>query len=107
MRPQSHPRLGWVRFAVGAFALGLMLVSALRAPAGVLAATAQHTAGSLASHGKQPCLESPGFDWTVPQNGFSLLYEPHRAHYALGSIPVQYSPGPVEFRLYNRPPPLS
>lgn len=107
MPSQSYRRFGWFRFAVGAFALCLMLVTALHAPAGVLAATAQHTAGSLASHGKQPCLDSPGFDWTVPQSGFALLYQPHRAQHALGLSPIQYSPGPVEFRLYNRPPPLS
>ena len=84
-----------------------MLLMAFRAPAEVLAVTAQHTAGSLASHGKQPCLDTPAFDWTVPQSGFSLLFQPHREQYSLGPLPVQYSPGPIEFRLYNRPPPLS
>ena len=107
MHSQSHGRFGWFRFAVGAFALCLMLFTAVHAPAEVLVATAQHTAGSLAGHGKQPCLDAPGFDWTVPQSGFSLLFEPHRVQNGLGQLSVQYSPAPIEFRLYNRPPPLS
>lgn len=107
MHSQTQRRFGWVHFAVAAVALCLMLLTALRAPAGELAATAQHTAGSLASHGKQPCLDSPAFDWTVPQSGFSLLFQPRRVQDGLGLLSIQYAPGPVEFRLYNRPPPIN
>ena len=107
MHSQSYPRLQWFRLAVGAFALCVMLVTALHGPVGLLVASGQHTAGSLADHAKQPCLDSPDFDWTVPQGGFSLVFQPHRSQHSLGPNLVAYSPGPTEFRLYNRPPPLS
>ncbi len=107
MDPQNHPRFRWFRLGVGAFALCLMVVTALHTPVGVLANGGQHTAGSLGNHAKQPCLDSAGFDWTVPQSGFLLLFQPHRSQHSLGTQPIAYSPGPIEFRLYNRPPPLS
>ncbi len=107
MHPQNDRRLQWFRLAVTAVALCLMLVTALHAPGGVLVANGQHTAGSLADHAKQPCLDSSSFDWTVPQNGFVLVSQPHRTQDSLSLNPIAYSPGPAEFRLYNRPPPLS
>ena len=108
MHPQSHRRVRWFRFAVGAFALALMVLTALHSPVGMMAARGQHTAGSSADHARQPCLDSPGFDWTVPRSGVSLvLRAPVCAQRTLARNPVTYSPGSVEFLLYNRPPPLS
>lgn len=107
MHPRHHSRLRWFRLGVGVFALCLMVLTALHAPVGVLASPGQHTAGSLASHGKQPCLDSPGFDWTVPQGRFSLVFLPDRTQGVLVANPVAYSPRAAEFRLYNRPPPIS
>jgi hypothetical protein len=108
VHPQSYRRVRWFRFAVGAFALALMVFTALHAPVSVLAASGQHTAGSSADHARQPCLDAPGFDWTVPQSGVRLLLRtPRRVQRAFGLNLVTYSPGPTEFRLYNRPPPLS
>lgn len=107
MNRQSHPRFRWLRLAVGAFALCLMVVTALHTPVGVLVASGQHTAGSFVDHGKQPCLDSPGFDWTVPQTRFSLVFQPRRTQHSLGINLIAYSPRQDEFRLYNRPPPLS
>ena len=108
MHPQSYRRIGWFRFAVGAFALALMVFTVLHSPVGMVAAGRQHTAGSSADHARQPCLDAPGFDWTVPPGGACLaLKSPHRAQCSLGRNSVTYSPRPTEFRLYNRPPPLS
>ena len=107
MHPQNYPRLQWFRLAVAVVALCLMLVTALHAPVGALVANGQHTAGSLADHARQPCLDSPSFDWTVPQSGFVLVCQPHRSQDSLSLNPIAYSAGPAEFRLYNRPPPLS
>lgn len=108
MHSQGYRRVRWFRFAVGAFALALMVFTALHAPMSVLAASRQHTAGSLGDHARQPCLDAPGFDWTVSHSGACLaLQSPHRAQCSLGRNSVTYSPGPSEFRLYNRPPPLS
>jgi hypothetical protein len=108
VHPQSHYRFGWFRFAVGAFALCLMLLTALHAPVGVLSAGRQNTATSLGTHARQPCLDSPGFDWTVPQSGFPLFFQsPHRARRSLAFNSIACSSRPSEFRLYNRPPPLS
>lgn len=107
MNRQSHIRFRWIRVAVGAFALCLMVVTALHTPVGVIAASGQHTAGSFVDHGKQPCLDSPGFDWTVPQTRFSLVSQPHLTQQSLGINLIAYSSRQDEFRLYNRPPPLS
>ena len=107
MNRQSHIRVRWVRVAVGAFALFLMVVTALHTPVGVIAASGQHTAGSFVDHGKQPCLDSPGFDWTVPQTRFSLVSQPHLTQQSLGINLIAYSSRQDEFRLYNRPPPVS
>ena len=107
MNRQSHPRFRWLRLAVGVFALCLMVVTALHTPVGVLVASGQHTASSFVDHGKQPCLDSPGFDWTVPQSRFSPVFQPRRAQHSLGINRIAYSPRSDEFRLYNRPPPLS
>jgi len=107
MHRQSYQRLRWFRFAVGAFALCLMVFTALHPPVGVLVAGGQHTANSFVDHAKQPCLDSPGFDWSVPQGGFALLFQPHKVQRPLGVNLIAYNPRPDEFRLYNRPPPLS
>ena len=108
MHSQSHHRFGWFRFAVGAFALCLMVLTALHAPGGVLAAGGQNTAASLGNHARQPCLDSPGFDWTVPTSGFPLFFQaPHSARRARAVNSIAHSSRPSEFRLYNRPPPLS
>jgi hypothetical protein len=108
LRPLSHRRLRWFRFAVGAFALALMVFVALHAPVGVLASAGQHTAASLGNHARQPCLDSPSFDWTVPQSDVSLILRvPRCARRSSGLNQVTYSPSPVEFPLSNRPPPLS
>jgi hypothetical protein len=84
-----------------------MVVTALHTPVGVIAASGQHTAGSFVDHGKQPCLDSPGFDWTVPQTRFSLVSQPRLTQQSLGINLIAYSSRQDEFRLYNRPPPLS
>ena len=107
MNRQSHIRFRWIRVAVGAFALCLMVVTALHTPVGVIAASGQHTAGSFVDHGKQPCLDSPGFDLTVPQTRFSLVSQPHLTQQSLGINLIAYSSRQDEFRLYNRPPPVS
>lgn len=107
MQRHSYQRLRWFRFVVGAFALCLMVVSALHPSGGVIAARGQHTAGSFIDHAKQPCLDSPGFDWSVPQARFGLVFQRHEAQHFLGINLIAYSPRPDEFRLYNRPPPLS
>lgn len=107
MHRHSYQRFRWLRFAAGAFALCLMLYTALHTPGGVLVASGQHTAVSHAAHAKQPCLDSPGFDWSVPQAGFALVSQPHQVQRPLGVNLIAYSLGPREFRLYNRPPPLS
>jgi len=106
MTLRRYRRLYWFRFAVGAFALGLILLMAFHAPVGALASTGQHTAGSHADHYRQPCLDSASFDSTLPQSGFSLVFLPHCAHQSLRSNRIIYSARPTEFRLYNRPPPL-
>ncbi|HSB74858.1 MAG TPA: hypothetical protein VLC12_04360 [Terriglobales bacterium] len=84
-----------------------MLLTALRAPVGALAASGQPMAGSSVNHAKQPCLDSPAFDWTVPRSGLNLVFQPRETSHALVSSSVAYIPGTREFRLYNRPPPLS
>jgi hypothetical protein len=104
---RAHHRFRWFRFGASAFALCLMVVIALHAPVAV-ASTGQHTAGRLAGHLRQPCLDLPGFDWTVPHNGPSLVFQsPERARLSHILNPIAYCSGPAEFRLYNRPPPLS
>ena len=106
MSSQTHHRFRWFRFALGTFALCLMLVTAVHAPVG-FASTGQHMAGSSAGHVRQPCLDLAGFDWTVPQSASWLVFQsPHRARHPLIVNSIAYSPGPAEFRLYNRPPPL-
>jgi hypothetical protein len=108
VHPSSYCRLRWFRFAVGAFALVLMVFVALHAPVGVVAFAGQHTAASSGSHARQPCLDSPSFDWTVPNSGvYVVLRAPRPARRSPGFGPATYSPASPEFQLYNRPPPLS
>ncbi len=108
VRPSSHCRLRWFRFAVGVFALALMVFIALHAPVAVLAFAGRHTAASSGSHTRQPCLDSPSFDWTVPRSGACLILRaPRQARRSPGLNQVKYSPASTEFPLSNRPPPLS
>ena len=108
MRLSSHRRVRWFRFAVGAFALALMVFIALHAPAGVLASAGQHTAASSGNHARQPCLDSPSFDWTVSNSNVNLvLRAPRNAHRSHSLNQVNFSAASTEFSLYNRPPPLS
>lgn len=107
MRQRAYPRLQWPRLAVGGFALLLMLLMVFHARVGTFALNVHHTAASHADHSRQPCLDSTSFDSTVPRSGFSLLVVPHYARQSLRLNLIRYSGGPREFRLYNRPPPLS
>jgi hypothetical protein len=108
LRLSSYRRVRWFRFAVGAFALVLMVFIALHAPAGILASAGQHTAASSGNHARQPCLDSPSFDWNVPHSGVCLvLRAPRPVRRSHGLNQVKYTPGSSEFSLYNRPPPLS
>jgi hypothetical protein len=103
----SRFHLQFCRFAVGAFALGLMLLVATRAPAGPLAGQYQHTVHYQGQRANQPCFDSATFDWTVPRAAFPPVLVPDVTRQTLHPIPIAFSPGPSEFRLYNRPPPLS
>ena len=108
MRLSSHRRVRWFRFAVGAFALALMVFIALHAPVGMLASAGQHTAASSGNHARQPCLDSPSFDWTVADSSVNLVFRaPRPARRSHGLDQVKYSAASAEFSLYNRPPPLS
>ena len=108
MRLSSYRRVRWFRFAVGAFALVLMVFIALHAPAGMLASAGQHTAASSGNHARQPCLDSPSFDWTVPNSSVNLvLRAPRTTRRSHGLNQVRYSAASTEFSLYNRPPPLN
>lgn len=84
-----------------------MLLMAFHSPAGALAFNGQHTAGSHVDRSRQPCLDSPGFDSTLPQSGFCLVFLPQPTRQPLRSNRMAYADTPSEFRLYNRPPPLS
>ena len=89
------------------FFAAFMLVTTARAPAEAVASGLQHAIHSQAGHANQPCLDSTSFDWTVSQTTFSLVSLPRCTRPVLRPDATCDSPGPSEFRLYNRPPPLS
>lgn len=107
MLSRHHLRRHWPRLTVAGFALCLMLLMVFHAPVGAFAFSGQHTAGSHVDHPRQPCLDSASFDSTLPETGFSLAVLPHSTRQTKPCNQVAWAPNPSEFRLYNRPPPVS